>query len=136
MNKGRKTCEELKRIRKQLANDNGISYCPSECKFEGECSGTCPKCDSEIRYIENELALRQLAGKAIKIMGVAASMTLMTACNPFAINGHLEGSVPAPGWDQQDTTESETANGSEKADSTKNNSSVPLKDEEEKKQTD
>ena len=72
--RGRNICNTLKAIRKQIADANGISYSPDECHFEGECKGTCPKCEQDVRDLEHELHLRQMAGKAIKVAGVALGM--------------------------------------------------------------
>lgn len=79
MNKGKITCEALKAIRQQVADANGIPYTPCECSFEGECSGTCPNCERERQYIESQLSKKHSAGKALKIIGVAASVTAMLA---------------------------------------------------------
>lgn len=77
--KGRNICDTLKVIRKQIADANGINYSPDECHFTGECKGTCPKCEQDVRYLEHELRLRQKAGKAIKVAGVALGMTALSA---------------------------------------------------------
>lgn len=79
--RGRNICNTLKAIRKQIADANGISYSPEECHFKGECKGTCPKCEQDVRYLEHELHLRQMAGKAIKVAGIAAGLVAMTACS-------------------------------------------------------
>ena len=50
MNKGKSTCKVLKDIRQKIADVNGIRYVPKECNFKGECKGTCPACEAEIRY--------------------------------------------------------------------------------------
>ena len=55
MNKGKSTCKVLKDIRQKIANENGISYAPKECHYKGECKGTCPACEAEVRYLEEEL---------------------------------------------------------------------------------
>ena len=77
--RGRNICNTLKAIRKQIADANGISYSPEECHFKGECKGTCPKCEQDVRDLEHELHLRQMAGKAIKVAGVALGITALTA---------------------------------------------------------
>ena len=38
----------LKNIRTYIAEKYGLDYLPSECKHEGDCQGTCPKCDAEL----------------------------------------------------------------------------------------
>lgn len=79
--RGRNICNTLKAIRKQIADANGISYSPEDCHFKGECKGTCPKCEQDVRDLEHELHLRQMAGKAIKVAGIAAGLVAMTACS-------------------------------------------------------
>ena len=79
--KGRNICDTLKAIRKEIADANGIEYSPEECHFKGECRGTCPKCEQEVKDLEYELRLRQMAGTAIKVAGVAAGIVAMTACS-------------------------------------------------------
>ena len=79
--RGRNICDTLKAIRKEIADANGIEYSPEECHFKGECRGTCPKCEQEVKDLEYELRLRQMAGTAIKMAGVAAGIVAMTACS-------------------------------------------------------
>ena len=55
MEKGRAICKVLKDVRQKIANENGISYHPEECHHKGECKGTCPGCEKEIRYLEEQL---------------------------------------------------------------------------------
>ena len=52
MDKGRTICKVLKDVRQKIATENGISYHPEECHHKGECTGTCPGCEKEIRYLE------------------------------------------------------------------------------------
>ena len=77
--RGRNICNTLKAIRKQIADANGINYSPEKCHFEGECKGTCPRCEQDMRDLEYELHLRQMAGKAIKVAGVALGITAIAA---------------------------------------------------------
>lgn len=77
--KGHNICDTLKAIRKQIADANGIDYSPEECHFTGECKGTCPKCEQDVRYLEHELRLRLEAGKAIKVAGVALGIIALAA---------------------------------------------------------
>jgi len=79
--KGKAKCKALKEIRKKIAEENSIEYIVSECTHQGDCKGTCPKCEAEVRYLEKELALRESIGKAVAVAGVAASVCLgLTAC--------------------------------------------------------
>lgn len=77
MNKGKSTCKFLKDIRRRIADANGIRYAPKECNYEGECKGTCPACEAEVRYLEGELKRKQRNGFAIKVGGIAAGLCAM-----------------------------------------------------------
>ena len=78
MVKGKSTCKLLKSIRQQIANANGISYQPKECHYEGDCAGTCPACEAEIRYLETQLRERKRKGWGIKVAGLAAGLCVAT----------------------------------------------------------
>ena len=93
MAKGKQTCKILKEIRKQIAAENDIKLVIEECTYQGDCLGTCPKCEAEVRYLERELEKRQRLGKA----AIFAGMTLGTAitaasCGPLISppNGMME----------------------------------------------
>ena len=64
----------LKSIRQQIADANGISYQPKECHHKGDCAGTCPACEEEIRYLERELNARKGNGFGMKVAGIAAGI--------------------------------------------------------------
>ena len=74
MAKGKSTCKLLKDIRQQIADANGISYQPKECHHKGDCAGTCPACEEEIRYLERELRARKGNGFGMKVAGIAAGI--------------------------------------------------------------
>ena len=74
MTKGKSTCKLLKDIRQQIADANGISYQPKECHHKGDCAGTCPACEEEIRYLERELRARKGNGFSMKVAGIAAGI--------------------------------------------------------------
>ena len=74
MTKGKSTCKLLKDIRQQIADANGISYQPMECHHKGDCTGTCPACEEEIRYLERELKARKGNGFGMKVAGIAAGI--------------------------------------------------------------
>ena len=74
MVKGKSTCKLLKSIRQQIADANGISYRPKECHHKGDCAGTCPACEAEIRYLERELKARKGNGFGMKVAGIAAGI--------------------------------------------------------------
>ena len=74
MVKGKSTCKLLKSIRQQIADANGISYQPKECHHKGDCAGTCPACEEEIRYLERELKARKGNGFGMQVAGIAAGI--------------------------------------------------------------
>ncbi len=74
--KGKSKCKILKDIRKQIAKENDIEFITSECKYQGDCLGTCPKCEAEVRYLEEELKKRKQAGKRIAVAGIAAAFVV------------------------------------------------------------
>lgn len=70
----------LKTIRKQVADANEIKYEPRVCHYEGECRGTCPACEAEVRYIEQQLDIRRQLGKAVAVVGISAGLSALTGC--------------------------------------------------------
>ena len=91
MYKGKRTCKILKEIRAQIAAENDIEFVTSECKHQGDCAGTCPKCEAEVRYLERELEKRIKLGKAVTVAGLAAAITATsisaTSCDAFRPTG-------------------------------------------------
>ena len=84
MKRGKQTCRILKDIRRQIAEANDIEFITSECQYQGDCLGTCPKCEAEVRYLEQQLERKRMAGKAITILGISAglvAMAPMTSCS-------------------------------------------------------
>lgn len=76
---GKHICNTLKQVRLNIARANGIAYTPRECHHEGDCSGTCPACESEMRYLEREIARRRSLGKAVLIAGVSLALSSLSA---------------------------------------------------------
>ena len=74
MGTGKEVCLILKGIRQKIADANGISYQPKECQHKGDCAGTCPACEEEIRYLEGELKARKGNGFGMKVAGIAAGI--------------------------------------------------------------
>lgn len=78
---GKQKCRILKEIRQEIAKNNDIEFITTECKHQGDCLGTCPKCEAEVRYLEAELDKRRRAGKAVAVAGIAATLLFSaTAC--------------------------------------------------------
>ncbi len=96
MGTGKEVCLILKGIRQKIADANGISYQPKECHHKGDCTGTCPACEEEIRYLERELKARKGNGFGMKVAGIAAGIcaTVMPmtaaaqAVNPDSMANH------------------------------------------------
>jgi len=74
MKRGKQTCKILKEIRKQIAAENDIKLVIEECTYQGDCLGTCPKCEAEVRYLERELEKRQRMGKAAMVAGLSVGL--------------------------------------------------------------
>ncbi len=106
MERGKHICETLKGIRSEIAKANEIDYRPEECHHEGDCAGTCPACESEMRWLERQLRLRQKLGKAVTIAGLTVAIgSFATSCNIFQPNGNVvrpevRGKVPANNIEQ------------------------------------
>ena len=84
MARGKQTCKILKEIRKQIAAENDIHLVIEECTYQGDCKGTCPKCEAEVRYLERELEKRQRMGKAAIFAGMSLTTALTAAgCGPL-----------------------------------------------------
>lgn len=87
---GKEKCRALKQIRKQIAENNDIKYVVDECKHKGKCKGTCPKCEAEVRYLENELAKKRALGQKVAIAGVSLGIAAsFSACTPSDIVNSL-----------------------------------------------
>ncbi|MBO2518006.1 MAG: hypothetical protein CW338_12185 [Clostridiales bacterium] len=79
---GKNKCRILKEIRQKIADENDIPYVTRECTFKGECRGTCPRCEAELRYLEEQLEKRRSLGKKVLITAIAAGMAASTtACS-------------------------------------------------------
>ena len=96
---GKSKCKILKEIRREIARNNDIAFVTSECTYQGDCTGTCPKCEAELRYLEQELEKRRRTGKAVAVAGIAAAMVVTaTGCSVdhlFPQEGPPMGSYPA-----------------------------------------
>ena len=108
---GKEKCRILKEIRAEIAKANDIEWVVAECKHKGNCKGTCPKCEQEVRQLEAALAKREALGKKVAVVGISASMALaVTGCvNPFpeATDGVPMGDVMPP--ETEDQTACDTA---------------------------
>ena len=81
MKRGKQTCKILKEIRRQIAAENDIKLVIEECTYQGDCIGTCPKCEEEVRYLERELEKRQRMGKAAIVAGLSVGFSGLLMAN-------------------------------------------------------
>lgn len=81
---GKDKCKYLREIRKRIATENDIKLVTEECTYKGECTGTCPRCEAEVRYLESELDKRQKMGKLVTLAGLSlagiACSSLLASC--------------------------------------------------------
>lgn len=113
---GKEKCKYLHEIRQKIADENDIPYVVEECTHQGNCLGTCPKCEADLRYLERELEKRQRLGKAVTVAALAGTLAVsMAACGPsrelggalinpdYTVGAELQGdpTLPAtqPDWE-------------------------------------
>ena len=104
---GKNKCKILKDIRREIARNNDIEFITSECTFQGDCTGTCPKCEAELRYLEQELDKRQRTGKVVAVAGIAAALVVTaTGCkeNIFDTTPEYAGGLVAFSQEQEAPT--------------------------------
>lgn len=73
---GKRRCEILRDVRKKIAKANGIKYEPVKCTHEGDCPGTCPQCEAEVKYIEQELCKKMGGMKKAAAVLVGSTITV------------------------------------------------------------
>lgn len=66
-------------MRRSIAVENGIALEMPECTYQGPCRGTCPRCESELRYLENALAERLRMGRTAKVAGIVLALASTAA---------------------------------------------------------
>lgn len=93
MKRGKKICDTLKEVRMQVAKANDIKYAPTECHHEGDCAGTCPKCEAEVRWLEQQLQLRRQLGKAVAVVGVSMGLAALTSCESQLTEMNADNSI-------------------------------------------
>ena len=68
--KEKEKCDLLNGLRQKIADENNIDFHIKKCTFEGEWLGTCPKCEAEPEYLENELIKKHESGEKINIKNI------------------------------------------------------------------
>ena len=80
---------------------------------EGECAGTCAACEKEVRFLENQLRLRRLAGKTVRVAGVSLGIVaVLGSCVSSWTTGRVAydyGTSLAVDSASQDTTTTQPA---------------------------
>lgn len=98
MTHGKNICNQLKEVRKRIAEENDIPLEIEECTYKGECRGTCPRCEAEVRYLENALAGRLRLGKVATVAGLVLGLASCgsgdTNAVPTVDDDMLEGEAP------------------------------------------
>ena len=94
----------MKGIRRKIAEENDIKLDIPECTYEGECRGTCPRCEWEVQYLEKTLFERMKLGKIATISGLALGLS---ACggNPGPI---IETTGDVPNTDTENIEQADT----------------------------
>ena len=105
MERGKQICRILKDIRVRIAEENDIEFITSECTHKGDCAGTCPKCEAEVRYLESQLARRRASGRTMRLagisLGIAAIAPALASCEPLTTAGdplppQIDGDIAHP----------------------------------------
>ncbi|MFA6778292.1 MAG: energy transducer TonB, partial [Paludibacteraceae bacterium] len=68
----------------------------SECQYKGDCLGTCPKCEAELRYLEQELENRRRAGKLITLAGLSVALAGCVSPAPDATHALTGDTISFP----------------------------------------
>ena len=90
---GKQKCRILRELRREIAAANDLTYVTEECKFKGECRGTCPKCEAEVRELERQLDRKAKAGRAFAAVGLSAAIAAAaTACDADDVRAFFRGS--------------------------------------------
>ena len=113
---GKKKCKILREIRRRIADENDIPFVTEECRYKGDCTGTCPKCESELRYLERQLEKRRALGKTVTVSALAVGVAASFAGCRAQVSGYLaendattveeivlEGEVADPDFSEADT---------------------------------
>ena len=79
METGKRICQALKELRKRIADANEIPFEIEECTHKGDCPGTCPKCEAELRYLTESINQREQEGKPVAIEGLMSETELRQA---------------------------------------------------------
>ena len=85
---GRRVCDILKEIRKKIANEGNLELNQKECNYKGECSGTCPACEAELKKINDKFDHKKL----LSLAGCATMILPLTACTSNTMD-NIQGNI-------------------------------------------
>ena len=89
---GKQKCKILRELRREIAAANDLTYVTEECQFKGECRGTCPKCEAEVRELERQLDRKAKVGRAFAAVGLSAAIAAAaTACDADDVRAFFYG---------------------------------------------
>ncbi len=92
---GKDKCRILKEIRRQIAEANDIDLVIRECTHKGDCKGTCPRCEAEVRYLEEQLEKRRQGRKRVALAGISAGAVMaLSGCG--VLSSYIQTVVPVP----------------------------------------
>lgn len=77
--KGREKCKILKQLRKKIADENGIAYEVENCKYKGDCTGTCPKCEADLKKLTSDIIEKRLR-QGLTGLGVGSIALSLAGC--------------------------------------------------------
>lgn len=102
---GKAKCKILKQIRRDIAAKNDIAMTISDCKYQGDCTGTCPKCEAEVAQLEKALEERRAKGLKVALAGISAGLFAAStvACASPSASG--AGESVTPGLKNQEIVE-------------------------------
>jgi len=78
---GKEKCKILKEIRTDIAKANDIPLEIPECTHKGDCKGTCPRCEAEVKYLEKKLAERRKRGFKVAVAGISAGLVALNTAS-------------------------------------------------------
>lgn len=107
---GKEKCRILRQIRAEIARQNDIAWVVEECTHKGDCKGTCPRCEAEVRQLEKALERRAALGKTVAVIGISAglSLSVVGCANPLSSIGgkeQVDGLMASPDDTQAATQE-------------------------------
>ena len=70
MNIGKRKCELLKSIRREIAEKYDLQYNTVECTHEGDWMGTCSMCDAELSDLQRQLNERGIVDVDLMCMEI------------------------------------------------------------------